>query len=118
MSVKGTSIQLNMGFRKHWLIQKGGEGGQGVVARFHLTSDSPKFMHITLQVSLQVKARPVSVYRLLRFIRTNVRAKKVLLNVFVLPRTEWVKSRVVVGAEEQSVSTCTSCRLPQADDDE
>lgn len=92
MSVKGTSIGLNKGFRKYWLIQK--LGARELLARFNFTSSSPQFMCVTLQVSLQVKSQPVSVHRLSHFIRTNVREKK---NAPVLPRTEWVKSAVVVG---------------------
>lgn len=74
MSVEGASIQLNKGFRQYWWIQK--LGGRGLLARFNFTSNSPKCMHITLQVSLQLKSQAVSVHRLLHLIRTNVREEK------------------------------------------
>lgn len=59
MSVISASLQLNKGFRQHWLPQKL-EGG-GLLARFNLMSHSPKFVHVALQVSVQVNSQPVSV---------------------------------------------------------
>lgn len=65
------------------------------------TSDSPKFMHITL-IALPAKSQPVSAYKFLNLIRVNVSIKKMLLNASALPRTAWVKVAVVVGDEQHS----------------
>jgi len=108
VSAKGASTQLKKIFRQYWLIEM--LGGSRLLARFNFASDSPKFMHVTPQVSLQTKSQLVSVHRSLHLIRKSKREKKIQLNAFALPRNEWVRSTVVVGDEEQSLNTCVFCR--------
>lgn len=101
MSVKGDSIQLNKGFRQYWSIPK--LGGSGLLARFNFTSDSPKLMHITAGFTAgEITGGFCAQVTAFHQNKWEREKKKILLNAFALPRTEWVKATVVVGDEEQN----------------
>lgn len=107
MSVISPSLQLDKGFRQYWLPQK--LEGRGLLARFNLTSHPPKFMHIALQVSVQVKSACFCA-QAITFHQNKCEREKINSAKCLCAPKNWVgEVNRVVGDKEQSLNTCTFC---------